>query len=330
MHHQLFTCLVLKSFLKTGYRGVVAHLTDCPSLVETLDLISVPLARRNGSRTLGTQTARFSCCDRLDWPGIDAARDYFMRCRDRVGTPWKKASFIITSRNWASSMMSKCISSHSRRAGRSGTEAGCADFQSLVAQTLREWASTVSRPMPGLNPTQQTTASHDMSMAYGPISPETWKACYQAGYRPLPVADADAIRYAGVQVETVISMLKRRLEAWVRGRTHSSECCELRLKVLTHNVVILLCIKVFYGAKLTDLSTVACKFSQNCSHCMRVGVCQSQPGGLLIMSLLVELCGRSAPVDELPTRYSESERDLSYADLIKVITATEVSVPFFL
>ncbi len=28
--HQLLACLVLKSFLKTDYRGVVAHLADCP------------------------------------------------------------------------------------------------------------------------------------------------------------------------------------------------------------------------------------------------------------------------------------------------------------
>src|ERR1700675_1956505 len=40
--HQLFACLVLKSFLKTDYRGVVAHLTDCPSLLEVLKLSTVP------------------------------------------------------------------------------------------------------------------------------------------------------------------------------------------------------------------------------------------------------------------------------------------------
>ena len=40
--HQLFACLVLKSFLKTDYRGIVAHLADCPSLVEALGLNEVP------------------------------------------------------------------------------------------------------------------------------------------------------------------------------------------------------------------------------------------------------------------------------------------------
>jgi hypothetical protein len=36
--HQLFACLVLESFLKTDYRGVVAHLADCPSLSEATGL----------------------------------------------------------------------------------------------------------------------------------------------------------------------------------------------------------------------------------------------------------------------------------------------------
>jgi hypothetical protein len=40
--HQLFACLALKNFLKTDYRGVVAHLADHPTLVETLDLVDVP------------------------------------------------------------------------------------------------------------------------------------------------------------------------------------------------------------------------------------------------------------------------------------------------
>ena len=42
-----------------------------------------------------------------------------------------------------------------------------------------------------------------------------------------------------VQVETVMSMIKRRLEAFIRGRTAWSQRRELRLKVLTHNVMIL-------------------------------------------------------------------------------------------
>jgi len=40
--HQLFACLVLKSFLNTDYRGVVALLSDCPSLAEAIGLERIP------------------------------------------------------------------------------------------------------------------------------------------------------------------------------------------------------------------------------------------------------------------------------------------------
>ena len=40
--HQLFACLVLKVFLKTDYRGLAAHLSDCPALREAIELTEVP------------------------------------------------------------------------------------------------------------------------------------------------------------------------------------------------------------------------------------------------------------------------------------------------
>ena len=40
--HQLFACLVLQNFLKTDYRGVVAHLRDNSTLTATLNLREVP------------------------------------------------------------------------------------------------------------------------------------------------------------------------------------------------------------------------------------------------------------------------------------------------
>lgn len=53
-----------------------------------------------------------------------------------------------------------------------------------------------------------------------------------------------------VQVEAVFSMFKRRLEAFVRSRNAWNQRRERRLKVLAHNVMILLCAEVFYTAGL--------------------------------------------------------------------------------
>jgi hypothetical protein len=57
-----------------------------------------------------------------------------------------------------------------------------------------------------------------------------------------------------VQVETVISMVKRRLEPCVRGRTVWTQRYELRLKVLTHNVMMPLRIRLFYRAFLIRMA----------------------------------------------------------------------------
>src|SRR6185295_1870807 len=41
------------------------------------------------------------------------------------------------------------------------------------------------------------------------------------------------------QAETVMSMIKRRQGAHIRGRTYHSQCRDLRLMALTHNIMIL-------------------------------------------------------------------------------------------
>jgi hypothetical protein len=109
MQHQLFACLVLKSFLKTDYRGLVAHLADCPSLLEVLKLGAVPHyttlhkascrllaaapARRLLDATVREHMGRKRRVRRaaIDSTGLEssAASAYFVRRRVRAGMPWK-------------------------------------------------------------------------------------------------------------------------------------------------------------------------------------------------------------------------------------------------
>jgi len=53
------------------------------------------------------------------------------------------------------------------------------------------------------------------------------------------------------QVETVISMLKRRLCETLNARSYHRQNRALRLKVITHNLMIVLYIWLFYRAILT-------------------------------------------------------------------------------
>ena len=107
--HQLFACLVLKSFLKTDYRGVVAHLADSPALVETLELATVPhyttlaeggatiahvragatAAGSDGAAAHGPSPAREAIGDRLDRPGVHRGQRLLRPPSRCVGGPWK-------------------------------------------------------------------------------------------------------------------------------------------------------------------------------------------------------------------------------------------------
>ncbi len=79
-------------------------------------------------------------------------------------------------------------------------------------------------------------------------------------YRRLMKSRFDRIAYRRrSQVETVISMIKRRRGAHVHARTYHNQCRELRLIVLTHNLLNLVPVEVFYRAVLplaTFLSSV--------------------------------------------------------------------------
>ena len=58
-------------------------------------------------------------------------------------------------------------------------------------------------------------------------------------YRRLMKQRFDEARYRRrVQVETVMSMLKRRQGAATRGRSFQARCRDLRLMAITHNVMI--------------------------------------------------------------------------------------------
>jgi transposase len=56
-----------------------------------------------------------------------------------------------------------------------------------------------------------------------------------------------------VQVETIVSIIKRRLGTRFRARSRGGQVRELALVVLTNNLMILWCSVLFYRAGLTSL-----------------------------------------------------------------------------
>ena len=268
--HQLFACLVLKSFLKTDYRGVVAHLADCPSLVETLGLASVPHyttlqkaarrllaaapARRLLDATVREHQGRKRRVPRaaIDSTGLEssAASGYFVRRRERRDMPWK----TVVYHRFPKLGVVCDVTAHFILAAQDGRgpKPDVADFQPLVAQALsRVGIDRIAADAGFDSEANHCFARHEHGVRtiipakHG--RPTTKPAT--GHYRRLMQTRFDTDSYRDrVQVETVFSMLKRRLEPCVRGRTHWSRCRELRLKVLTHNLMILWRIEVFYKA----------------------------------------------------------------------------------
>lgn len=270
---QLFACLVLKSFLKTDYRGVVAHLADCTSLRETLGLSSVPHyttlqkaarrllaaapARRLLDATVREHLGRKRRVRRaaIDSTGLEssAASGYFVRRRERVGMPWK----TVVYHRFPKLGVVCDVEAHfilAAQEGR-GPKPDVADFRPLVAAALARVGINRIAADAGYD-SEPNHAFARQECGVRSIIPAkhgrpTTKPA-RGHYRRLMQTRFDTAAYRDrVQVETVISMVKRRLEAFVRGRTCWSQRRELRLKVLTHNVMILLRIKVFYRAALT-------------------------------------------------------------------------------
>ena len=268
--HQLFACLVLKNFLKTDYRGVVAHLADNPSLREVLGLKHVPhfttlqkasrhlLAASPVRRTLNStirmhyRRRRRVASAAVDSTGLEctAASGYFVRRRSRVNRPWKT---VVYHRYPKLAVVSdtSCHFILALGVGR-GPRPDVDEFRPLVKAALRTMFLLRMIADAGYDSESNHRFARE-SCGIRTIIPAkhgrpTAKPA-RGHYRRLMQVRFDAEAYhARAQIETVVSMIKRNQLPFVRGRSYQSQCRDLRLMALTHNVMILLHAQVFYRA----------------------------------------------------------------------------------
>jgi hypothetical protein len=268
--HQLFACLVLKSFLKTDYRGIVAHLMDCPSLVKALGLKEVPhyttlqkatrrlLASAPAKRLLDTTVRQHLGRRRrvaraaIDSTGLEssAASGYFVNRRRYVGGPWKTVLY----HRYPKLGLVCDVETHFILAFQTtrGPKVDITEFQPLLVEVLaRVRLSRISADA-GYDSEANHCFAREECRVRSLIPPTRGRPTTKPAsgrYRRLMQTRFDLAAYRDrVQVETVFSMLKRRLEAFLRARSAWSQRRELRLKALTHNIMLLFCTEVFYRA----------------------------------------------------------------------------------
>jgi hypothetical protein len=271
--YQLFAILVLKAFLKTDYRGVVQHLCDCGELRATIELTKVPhftTLQKASRRLLATtpvrdlldETSRRYMGRRLrvrtaaiDSTGLEcsSASAYFVRRRKKVGEAWK----TVTYHRYPKLGVVCDVESHFIFAyeARRGPKPDITEFRSTVEQALQRIRMTMILADAGYDSEMNHAFARDKHNIRSVIPPKhgrpTTKPATGRYRRQMQVRfNCGAYRQRS-QVETVMSMLKRRQGAHVRARKFHSQCRDLRLMVLTHNIMIIIWQYLFYRAVLT-------------------------------------------------------------------------------
>src|SRR5262245_15166070 len=260
---QLFAGLVLKTFLKTDYRGVAAHLQDHSDLRAALGLKAVPhfttlqkasrrLLRLPRARRLFTTTVRRFLRRRrrvkraaFDSTGLDCghASRYYIRRRNGAQKQWQTVAYS--------------------RYAKLEAAFDCSRHLMVGVLVGRGPRVDVDRFVPLLDDTrtrvQLEAALADAGYDSEPNHRHAREECGVRSFIPAAIGrpttkpptgkyrrrmkqrlDKDYGQYGQRwQAETGFSMLKRRLTSTVNGRSYWSQCRELLLIAITYNIMLL-------------------------------------------------------------------------------------------
>ena len=257
---QLFACLVLKTFLKTDYRGLAEWLTDCPDLDRVIGLTTVPhfttfqkasrslLALPHADRLL-EQTLRMALQQpriaraAIDSTGLEAgyASHYFVRRRHVKGLSDYQS--MLYKEYPKLTVVCDC-STHLILAVKT-TRGPCPDMPTLIP-TLQTLPGGITLE------TLLADAGYDCenNHVYGR---HTWRTVTiippKAGR---PTENPPPTKYRRrmkqrfnqnvyrqrSQVETVFSMMKRRWGSAVRAHGELAQSRDMWLMAITHNLAI--------------------------------------------------------------------------------------------
>jgi hypothetical protein len=267
---QLFACLVLKSFLRLDYRGVAAHLSDCPDLQNAIGLLRVPhfttiqkaaqrlllspFVNRLLERTIQLQMGQRKRVQlaAIDSSGLQAtcASPYFVKRRATVNSAWKTMVYHDYPKlAVVADAQTHIILAH--QAGK-GPRPDVDEFVDLLSVAHKRVSVQTIVADAGYDSESNHQVARQILKIRTVIPAKHGRATTKPArgrYRRLMQVRFDHKTYRRrSQVETVVSMIKRRLGSFLRGKTFYSRCRELHLMVITHNLMILWRIVLFYRA----------------------------------------------------------------------------------
>jgi transposase len=258
---QLFSCLVLKSFLKADYRGVVEFLVDCPALRESIELDHVPhyttlqkacrrLIRLPKVEQLLHESLKVKSPRRrrvklaaIDSTGFESGycSRYFVRRRSRVENLWQTTTY--------------------KRFPKLGVICDVSTHMVISIHLGRGPTPDVAQLKDPARKACQGISIGTLLADAGYDSESNHQFCrHDLGVRTLipprhgrPTAKPAGGRYRRLmqtrfnqsvygqrwQVETVFSMIKRRQGDSTSGRSYYSRRRDMMLLAITHNIMIL-------------------------------------------------------------------------------------------
>ena len=272
--HQLFACLVLKTFLKMDYRGITAFLNDCPDLCNAIGLTSVPhfttfqkaslkLLRLRIADQLLCSTLKIAMGRRkkikkaaIDSTGLESGHisRYFVKRRSRVPDLWQTSQYT--------------------RFPKLSIVSDCQTHLILSVITTRGPSPDVNQFCQTLKPANDkfkidhilADAGYDSESNHRyarevlgiktiilPKHGRPSKNLPKGKYRRMMKTNFDNESYGQRwQVETVFSMIKRNYGSALSARQYWSQNRQMMLLALTHNIAIILFVKeLFYRATLS-------------------------------------------------------------------------------
>lgn len=260
---QLFACLVLKTFLKTDYRGLTSHLTDHSDLRAALGLtvvphfttpqkaarrlLRVPVARRLFRATVRRFLGRRRRVRRaaLDSTGLDCghASRYYVRRRAGTAKRWQTVAYTRYAKLEAAfdchtHLMLGVLVGRGPRPDVDRfaplLDAALADVR--IGSVLADAGYDSEANHRHARETRGVTSFIPAAIGRPTAKPPAGR--YRRRMRQR--LDKHYGRYGHrAQAETGFSMLKRRLATAVNGRGYWSQCRDLLLIAITFNVMLL-------------------------------------------------------------------------------------------
>ena len=267
---QLLACLVLKTFFRTDYRGIVAILADTPSLCQALGLRRLPhftTLQKASARLLRSAVARRLLHGAVAAdPGHDGHVE--RAAIDSTGLESRHVSQHFLWRRSKNASASKKATY--KRFPKLGIVCDCDTHMILSTMTARGPTPDYRQLRPTLLPAVRDVTITTLLADAGYDSEANHAFCRDelgietiipaeyprpvgkppnGRYRRLMFEAFDADRYGQRwQVETVFSMIKRNLGSAVHARSYWPQCREMDLLAITHNIMILRQTGLFYRA----------------------------------------------------------------------------------